>query len=183
MPGRQPAPRSRTGRFPGGCHCSRLSPASAASPGAPFRGSLRASPRSFCACRGREPSRSPPALASGGRAAPCGGSAVAASSRGRERARASRAERSAADKAKRRAGNPPPINPPRLRSRRCPHRRQPASRGRGRARRCPGPFLPRGSPTCSEESIHLRVGDSAFLRRPFGGIHGWGRGGGEPGGW
>lgn len=59
----------------------------------------------------------------------------------------------------------------------------PASRGRGRARCCPGPFLPRGSPTCSEESIHLRVGDSAFLRRPFGGIHGWGRGGGEPGGW
>lgn len=84
----------------------------------------------------------------------------------------------AADKARRQAGTPsiPSIPSPRRRSRqpRIPRQRQ------GPA--LPWP-LPRGPPTCSEESIHLGVRDSAFLRRPFGGIHGWGRGGGEPGGW
>lgn len=77
---------------------------------------------------------------------------------------------------------PPPLSSPRLRRRQCPRRRQLRI-----PRRRQGPALlrplPRGSPTCSEESIHLGVGDSAFLRRPFGGIHGWGRDGGEPGGW
>lgn len=90
----------------------------------------------------------------------------------------------AADKARRQAGTPSvPLPSPRLRCRRCPRRRrQPRIPRRRLGPALPRP-LPRGSSTCSEESIHLGVGDSAFLRRPFGGIHGWGRGGGEPGGW
>lgn len=111
--------------------------------------------------------------------------AVASSGGGRED-RSADEPRDCDGQSKKAGGDPlhsPPFPSPRLRRRRCPRRRrQPRI-----PRRRQGPALlrplPRGSPTCSEESIHLGVGDSAFLRRPFGGIHGWGRGGGEPGGW